>query len=77
MRLTPNQEKAMAFIRSEIAAGKEFPRMGDIAAHIGVKHASAARRICEQLANRHGYLISRGMGLAGIRWEVAGKREVA
>ena len=79
MKLTTNQEKAMAFILSEIDSGKEFPRMGDIASHIGVKHASAARRICVQLEVR-GYLISYGRGMAGLRWEVSDgveKREVA
>lgn len=49
---TPQQDKAMAYIRSELAAGRPFPSSANIGRHLRHKYPSGADHILHSLTLR-------------------------
>ncbi len=53
--MTPQRRRVMAFIHAELDAGRPFPSMEQIAAHIGWRNSQSAREVLMSLAGA-GYL---------------------
>jgi len=56
--LPPQRARVLAFIRSQVAAGKRFPHARTIADHMGWRNAGSARQVLDLLV-ADGFLVKK------------------